>query len=315
MKKIILIISAILGFSCAINAQSFDEKGSSIALAVLMEDFPQPFPDMAKVQLTNKLNQLLSKNGVASADALDRFFITVVATPTDKDIVPGPPTQISQKMEMTFYIADYYDKKIYSTAVANTIGVGTNETRSYMDAIKHINVNTPAMETFVGEGKKKIVAYYDSQASRIIKEAKSCLKQKKYEEAFFKLGAIPSECEKYDEAIELGNSVYQEYIDYLCDQNLAKAKSEWMAAQNAEGATRVGEYLSQIYPDAKCYGDAQKLYQEVKGKVMDDWKYEMKQYQDGVDVEKAKVNAWKEVGVAYGKGQQPTTTNLTWLGR
>ena len=39
----------------------------------------------------------------------------------------------------------------------------------------------------------------------------------------------------------------------------------------------------------------------------------MKKYQDSVDVEKERINAMREVGVAYGRGQQPTTTNIGFL--
>ena len=47
--------------------------------------------------------------------------------------------------------------------------------------------------------------------------------------------------------------------------------------------------------------------------MLDDWKFEMKQYQDGIDLEKQRINAMREVGVAFGKGQQPTTTNIGFL--
>lgn len=307
-----MIFAMAMGLNVAVQAQD-EEKGSSISLSVLVEDLPQPFPEMAKTQLTNKLNGLITKNGVASLDYLNRFIITVMATPQTKDIVPGPPTQISQDLEMTFYIADYYDQKVFATTTIQTKGVGTNDNRSYMDAIKRINLDSPVLSKFVTEGKKKIINYYDKQAETLIKEARALIQKKEYEAAFFKLGSIPSECKRYDEAIKLGNETYQKYVDHLCEVNLAKAKTTWMSQQNADGAAAVSEYLSQIYPDAKCYKDAQSLYKEVKGKVMDDWKFEMKQYQDGADLNKQKVKAWGEVGVAYGKGQQPSTTNLNWL--
>jgi len=91
------------------------------------------------------------------------------------------------------------------------------------------------------------------------------------------------------------------------------AKTTWMSQQNSEGAEAAAEYLSQIYPDATCYGEAQQLYAEIKGKVLDDWKFEMKKWQDGVDLEAQRINAFREVGIAFGQGQQPSTTNIAWL--
>lgn len=97
---------------------------------------------------------------------------------------------------------------------------------------------------------------------------------------------------------------------FLCPRRTA-----WAGHQNSYGADNAGIYLSQILPDAKCYPEAQKLYQEIKSKVLDDWKFEMQVYRDGVDLEKARINAWKEVGVAYGKGQKSMTYNTSWLVR
>ena len=74
-----------------------------------------------------------------------------------------------------------------------------------------------------------------------------------------------------------------------------------------------GEYLSQIYPEASCYPEAENLYNEIKAKVLDDWKFEMKKYQDGVDIEMARISAMRDVGVAYGEHQQPTSTNIGFL--
>ncbi|MBP7965639.1 MAG: hypothetical protein KAZ12_03250 [Paludibacteraceae bacterium] len=312
MKKItLLLICFAITFSS--YSQQAASKGSSIALKVIVEDLPDPFPTTAKVQVINKLNMLITKNGIASGDLLNRFFITVIATPLTKDITPTAPVQIAQTLEMTFYVADYYDKKIFATTSVVTKGVGTNETKSYMDAIKHINVNSPVLAKFIDEGKVKIIDYYNSQAEIIFLQVKALVGQKKFEEALYLLTSIPAECDKYSESLDLSISVYQQYIDYLCDVNLALAKSTWMAQQNSAGAEATAEYLSQIYPDAKCYGDAQLLYAEIKGKVLDDWKFEMKKWQDGVDLESQRINAFREVGVAYGQGQQPTTTNIGWL--
>ena len=47
--------------------------------------------------------------------------------------------------------------------------------------------------------------------------------------------------------------------------------------------------------------------------MLADWEWEMKKYQDGVDLEKQYVEAWTEVGVAYGNNQQPVTTYIGWL--
>ena len=55
------------------------------------------------------------------------------------------------------------------------------------------------------------------------------------------------------------------------------------------------------------------LYREIKGKVLDDWKFEMKKYQDGIDLEKLRIDAAHQVGVAYGTHQPAQTTSIEFL--
>ncbi len=311
MKKIAIISIAAL-MSISVFAQS-NNDGHNLALKVVVEEMVEPFPATAKLQVENKLNALLTKNGIASMDYLGQFFITARATPLTKDVLPGPPMQIAETMDFTFYIADYYNQIIFSTASVTAKGVGTSDAKSYMDAIKKINLNSPALTKFVEEGRVKIIKYYNEQADKIILKARALAKQHDYEQALFLVQTIPSECDRYADAIAVGNEIYQEYVDYLCDVNLAAAKMAWVSGQNSKAAEEAGQYLGLIYPEAKCYAEAEALYAEIKGKVLDDWHFEMKRYQDGVDLELARIHSWRDVGVAYGQGQQPTTTNIGFI--
>ena len=168
----------------------------------------------------------------------------------------------------------------------------------------------------MGGSREKIVAYYTAEADRIILRARTLAQQKQFDAAFYELCSIPQACgAAYDRAISIGTEIYTQYVDYLCMVNLAKARSAWMYQQNSEGAYEAGEYLSQIYPDAECYNDACNLYAEIKGKVLEDWKFEMKKYNDQISLEQARIDSWRDVGVAYGKNQKSNTYNVSWLVR
>lgn len=308
MKQIILTICASL-FCAGLFAQTT----ANLPLSVIVEDLPQPFPTNAKVQLVGKINQMLTANGIASYDSYSGFFITAIANPIGKDVVGGAPVQILQNLEVTFYIADYNRQLVFATHSLTAKGVGETETKSYLDAFKRVNVRNPEVKAFIETGKAKIVNYYDSEAENFFLQARQLAKQHKYDEALYILSNFPTMCKSFAKSIEVGNEIYQLYVDYNAQQYLQNAKAAWMAQQNAVGAAAAGEWLSQILPEATCYPEAVALYEEIKAKVLEDWKFEMKQYEDGVDLEKQRIEAWKEVGVAYGKNQQPTTTNLSWL--
>ncbi len=310
MKKL-LIIGLVASMTLSMQAQKqLTAPESTLALSVLVEEPVEPAPLASKQMLEQKLNNLLTQNGIASMDYLGQFFITARALPTSKDILAGPPTKISETMEVAFYIADYYNQLVFATTSATVKGIGETESKCYMNALKQIKLNTPEMKAFVAEGKKKIIEYYNTQADKMIEKARALAKMKEYEQAMWIVSTIPSECDKYNEALKTGMDIYQQYTDHMCNVNLAEARAVWASEQNAIGAAAAGEYLSKIYPEAKCYGEAMDLYKEIKGKVLDDWKFEMKVYQDGVDLESQRINAMREIGVAFGKGQQPVTTNL-----
>ena len=310
MKKL-LIIGLVASMTLSMQAQKqLTAPESTLALSVLVEEPVEPAPLASKQMLEQKLNNLLTQNGIASMDYLGQFFITARALPTSKDILAGPPTKISETMEVAFYIADYYNQLVFATTSATVKGIGETESKCYMNALKQIKLNTPEMKAFVAEGKKKIIEYYNTQADKMIEKARALAKMKEYEQAMWIVSTIPSECDKYHDALKTGLDIYQQYTDHMCNVNLAEARAVWASEQNALGAAAAGEYLSKIYPEAKCYSEAMDLYKEIKGKVLDDWKFEMKVYQDGVDTERLRINAMREIGVAFGKGQQPVTTNL-----
>jgi hypothetical protein len=81
----------------------------------------------------------------------------------------------------------------------------------------------------------------------------------------------------YNDAMDQVPPIYEKYINYLCNQDLAAAKAVWVANPNSEGAKSAdATYLADIYPDAACYGEAQKLIQEIRTKIRQDEKRDWK---------------------------------------
>jgi len=301
-----VFLAAIL---CTISMMAQNEY---LPITVAVEDLVEPYPTTAKVQLTNKLHQMLAQQGMASLDNNGQFVLTAFMIPQDKEVLPGPPMQIVETMHANLYIADVVQKNVLATLEMPTKGLGRDETRSYMDAIKHLNTNSPDVAKFIQTGKEKIIAFYDSESPRIMKEALALSEMHEYEKALHIVTAIPAQCKYYDESLKTILTIFHSYQDYACQKLLAQAKMAWAAEQNAGGAEKAGQYLGQIYPDAACYEDAMVLYKEIKAKVLEDWHFEMKIYQDQVDLEKQRIEAARQVGIAYGNHQQPTTIR-TWL--
>lgn len=308
MKKIFSIFVAAL-----MSATMMAVETQYLPISVYAADDSESFPQGAKAMMENKLTQLLTRNGIAGLDYMGQFILTVSTTPLDKDIIPGPPSKIAEKMEMNLYIVDAYAKTIFSSTSLTVKGLGETENKCYLNAISRMPLQTPQMAEFIEQGKTKIIEYYDHEGEALIKKAQYLCSQKNYDEAMYWISLIPQQSKHYDAALAAGKEIYQAYIDNQCYINLAAAKTAWAAEQNSKGAAAAGEYLANIMPDAKCYAEAMDLYKEIKRKVLDDWKFEMKKYQDGIDLEKQRIDAMREVGVAYGNHQPAQTTSIEFL--
>lgn len=297
----------------ALCSMSMLAQNEYLPITVAVQDIVEPYPATAKVQLTNKLNRMLVDQGIASLNNNGQFVLTAFMIPQDKDVLAGPPMQIIETMSANLYIADVVQQTVLATMEQPVKGLGKDETRAYMDAIKHLNTTSPKVAEFIQTGKAKIIDYYNNESPRIIKEAKVLSEMHEYEKALYMVTAIPAQCRFYDEALKLSLDIFHAYQDYACQKLLAQAKMAWAAEQNKVGAEKAGQFLGQIYPDAACYGDAMGLYKEIKDKVLEDWHFEMKIYQDQVDLEKQRIEAARQVGIAYGNHQQPVTTYMGWM--
>ena len=308
MQKIFSIVIAAL-----ISASMFAAETEYLPISVYAAEDVEPFPQGAKALVENKLTQLLTRNGVAGLNYMGQFELTVTTTPLDKDVIAGPPAKIAEKMELNFYIVDAYAKTIFSSTSLTVRGLGETENKCYLDALNRIPLQSPQLAQFVREGKEKIIAYYNHEAARMIQQAQALARQKKYDEALALVALIPAQCDQYEAALAATLDIYQQYIDNECNLNLAAARQAWAAQQNAEGAAAAGQYLALITPDAGCYDEAMALYNEIKAKVLEDWQFEMKQYQDGVDIQKLQIEAARQIGIAYGNNQPNQTTNIEFL--
>jgi hypothetical protein len=262
MKRIIFLILIGVLLAPLANAQNSLGKSDDLArisLTPIVPDELQTVPKYAKKMLQNKLKQVATTNGLGGG-ANPRFIITADADIITKDITPTAPPMTAVTLGINFYIADVVEQKIFSSAVIELKGVGTNENKAYIGAIKKIAPRNPQLRHFIETGKEKIIEYYNSQCDNIITDAKAKASMKDYGRAIFTLTSIPDVCKEcYDKAMALVPDVYQQYMDDQCQKDLAKAKSAF-GSKNIEETMK---WLSKIQPDTKCYEDAQTLYAEA----------------------------------------------------
>ncbi|MBR6121844.1 MAG: hypothetical protein IKQ05_05580 [Prevotella sp.] len=279
----------------------------------LDEDFTN-VPVAARTVLQQSLNRVATENGLTTDALTTPFVLTAHCDVLDKSNLPGPPIQTVYNLGVTFYMADTYTQKKFGTAYVALNGVGTGEVKSYINAFRQISTSNEDILSLIKRSKKNMMDYYNAQYSNIIKEAKRLESLQNYEEALTMVLSIPVCSKGGDEASKYGIQLYTKHLDRMNLFLLNQAKALWAAGQDQQTAYEVCAMLAQIDPDAACYGEAGKLMKEVKSQVRSDIDLEMREkYRDQIRLEKDRISAARAVGVAFGKGQKSTTTNLMWL--
>ena len=281
-------------------------QNNGIQLYLYAPNQMENIPEASMDYLLNNLSSAVTADGLTvQNEYMTQFVLMPKVNVASKSIITNTQTQVVLNIDISLQVVDGMNGTLYASSIVNVKGVGTNETKAYNSAFRSINKKQQQIVVLVKTAKQKILSYYEAEADNIIEKANLLATKNNYEEAFYLLSMIPSQCSKFDASISAGLSLWEKYKNYSCNTNLAKAEAIWISGQDYNAAIEAGKYLSQILPDSECYGKAIQLYNEIKKKVEDLWKFEMKQYDTESELKKAKILAFQAIGVAYGRGQQP----------
>ncbi len=315
MKKLLLLGFLFFGASTfAQNSQGKMDDAGRISLVSYIPDQIEGMPSAARNNLKNKLNQITMKNGIGGTSISSRFIITANISVLTKDITASAPPMHAYTLALNLYIGDGVDGTLFATTSLTLKGAGQTETKAYISALKRINANNPELKSFVEKGKKKIIEYYNTKCDFILKQAETLASANKYNAAIATLISVPEVCKDcYNKAMEAVGPMYQKKIDFDCKTNLQLAKNAWSGHQNSEGADAAAFYLAKIDPMSSCFGEVQRFTNTIRNTIRKDreWNFKLKKQQDDVDIEKARIRAARDVGVAYGENQPDVVYNIS----
>ncbi|OXB01163.1 hypothetical protein B0A75_06230 [Flavobacterium oncorhynchi] len=306
MKKLLLILLALHFSGAKAQNSSASDASSQIDITAYVPDQIEGLTDIARNNLENKLSQIITSSGLGVSSENSRFIITANVVVLTKDITPTAPPMQAYTLGVNLYIGDGMEGIKFSSCSITLKGVGENETKAYMSALKNLKVDDPKYQDFIAKAKVKIVDYYNRKCDFIIKDAKSMASQGQYEAALFKLATIPDACKVcYDKSLPVSKVIYKQYIDNDCKVKLNQAKNIWNTSQDESGAYTAGEYLTEISPNAACYNEAKAFTDKIGAKILADnnkaWSFRMKVYQDEVSADKAALKAERDIALAYAK--------------
>jgi hypothetical protein len=307
MKKILL--SILIAIGCNTYAQNTAGKNNDADRITFVPQQIDQMPEAARGSLTNKLNQIVTQNGLGGSAFNERFIITANINVLSKDIAPTAPPIYSYTLDITLYIGDGIDGTKFASESVTVKGTGESDAKAYISALKNLKTKDPKYQSFIDAGKNKIIQYYNSKCDFIIKEAQTLASQNNFEEAIFKLTSVPEVCKEcYDKCMDAVAPIYKKQIDRDCKLKFNEANNLWSANQTVEVANQVGEILSTIEPNAACFGEVKALSNKIASRIKAidsrEWNYKLKEQAQVSE----RIKAYRDIGVAYGNGQPKTVT-------
>lgn len=305
MKRLISIASATLISLFAI-AQDCDIR---ISVAPITQGDNVPHAINKKIEAA--LMRAATGCGVTADPYYGQFFVAGRFDASLDDVVPGPPAKHVLKSTLTLYIGDAENQQVYATESFDVKGVGNSEERAYISALSSLNSSNVRFSSFIEKAKAKILDYYNANYKSYLSQAKLALSNREYDKALYFASSIPECCVGYSQAYALIQDIYKSNRDYESQMLLAQAYAEWGAHPDEYGAERAYYYLSQIDPSSSCYPRAQELSKTISKVVKENWDFENKEkYKDELNLEKQRINAARDVAVAYAKSRPRTVTNF-----
>ena len=302
----LILAAALVGSACISNAQNCDLR---LSVAPIEQGENVPYAINSKVE--NQLMRAVSSYGVIADPYDGQFFVAGRFDNGLDDIVPGPPARHVLKSTFTIYVGDAVNNQVYASTSFDLKGVGNSEERAYINALSSLGNHRSQLAQFIEGAKEKIIDYYNKNYKSYLAKAQTAMSQRNYSEALYYTTSIPECCVGYDEASKLTLTIYQHNVDYEGEQLLAQARGAWAANPNDLGAREAWAYLSQIDPSASCYGAAMKLGEQIQKTVKENWDFEVKEkYRDQVALEKQRIAAARDIGVAYAKNRPRVVTNF-----
>jgi len=324
MKKLIFIIFITIGIFISTKSVSQNTLGKTedlgrISLNVYVPDQVESISEITRSIMADKLNQIVTQNGLGGYNGNDRFIITPNFVVLTKDITSSAPTMVALTLQVSLYIGDGVNGIKFSSISKTYKGVGSNETKAYINAIKNIKTEDPSYQAFIDLGKKKIIEYYNSQCDFILKDAESSSSQNNSEEAIYKLNQIPAVCKDcYDKSKSLAILIYKKAQERDCKIKLNQAQTIWSSNATEEGAGEVSALIGQIDPETSCYNAAKKLINSInssmKKKREDNqklaWQFITMQENNRVTLERIRIQALSNISIAYARSRPVVVYNI-----
>lgn len=303
MYKITLVVCLVVGAISIVSGQpssASDIDGQRIVLTAYIPD-NQALPTAGNTLLAARMDQILTRYGLGGTSSSSQFVLAARPLVVDKQITSTAPARHIYSIEISFFVGDGVGGTLFSSTVLRVKGVGDTEEKACLAALRNLNLQDDQFGELLELGKEKIIAHYEAQCPFILKKAQSLAARQEYDAALGLLSEVPtvsSAC--FDSAQQISVRIFNAKWERECQQHITAAK-----ALIAEGSwDEAARPLIWYTPDMTCYAEVEKLLKEISAHSQFLEKWQRDKVAKEFDLERARIQAIRDIGVAYGKNQQ-----------
>lgn len=253
-----------------------------------------------------------SDNLTSGGDA--QFEVRISPEDVASEVITGIKPTTVMVMDLHLTVSNLVTKEQFATTTIRIRGAGKNVSNARRSAARSLSSTNKNVVDFVRESRKNILRYYDSHLGDILNQVHMALDQRQLDRCMWLLSSIPTCIERYGEVISLSSVVFNRYLTLDCTQKLKNAKAAWAASPDVDGARLAISYLAGIDSESTCNQDALALMSEIKAAVARLYESDREKADDiiefekelrlaGIDNERARIEAMRTIGVAYGENQ------------
>jgi len=151
------------GYLVAQNNVGKTDDAGRVAISAYVPSDIGGLNTAAQTALKNRLDRIVTKNGLAGSSLNNRFILTAKVQKLSSVKVPSTPPVYNYEIEVTFIIGDAIEGIKFSTYSTTIMGAGNTESSAEIAAIKKIKESDPEYQKFIEEGKKRIIEYFNSK--------------------------------------------------------------------------------------------------------------------------------------------------------
>ena len=211
------LLLALLPLQAQNDFGTSDDLGR-IQLTSYVSNQIENLPIVARNNLQSKLARAVNKYGLGGSTNNARFIITPNVSVLEKNVLATAPPRVVVVLDIGLFVGDGVSGTKFSSGSITAKGVGSNETKAYINAFKQLRPENKEFKSVIEAAKPKILEYYNTNCDFIVAEAQNQAAQNNFDMALLNLTTVPQvskDCYSKVSALILSFSKISNIVPFL----------------------------------------------------------------------------------------------------